>query len=284
MRPLSAAATQPQSGAPSRRGPGPAALLLASLALALGVALLLPPIAQWPEYHDFADRRSWLGLPNFADVLSNLPFTLVGLVGLIWLTRRGKGAFVDGRERWPWTVFFAGLVVLGPASAYYHLAPDDWGLMIDRLAMSMVFMGWLAVHLAERLDVRLALRALPGLLLLGLASVLYWYASEQAGRGDLRAWGYVQFWPVLLVAWLAWRRPARYTGSSAVAAVYACYALALLLEWLDRPIFLATGLVSGHTLKHLVAGVACAWALAWLMTRRPARLDQPPPRAGVGGR
>lgn len=245
------------------------ALILSAVAAA-AVLLAVPPIAQWQEYHHFADQRAWLGVANFANVASNLPFTLIGVAGFVWLKRQGARALLDVRERWPWTVFFAGLTLLGPASAYYHLAPDDRGLLIDRLAMAVTFMGWLAIHLAERLDPRLALRLLPVLVLLGLGSVLYWYASELSGRGDLRLWGYVQFWPVLLVGWLAWRRPARYTGSMAVALVYACYALALLVEWLDRPIFEATGVVSGHTLKHLIAAVGAAWGLRWLMTRRPA--------------
>ncbi len=252
-----------------------------SLAVAAAVTLAVPPVAQWPEYHDFADRRAWLGVANFADVASNLPFSLTGLAGLAALARGRVGRFHDQRERWPWAVFFTGLTLLGPASAYYHLAPDDRGLMLDRLAMAVTFMGWLAIHLAERLDVRLTLRLLPVLLILGLGSVLYWYATELAGRGDLRPWGYVQFWPVLLVGWLVWRRPARYTGSMAVAVVYACYALALLVEWLDRPIFEATGFVSGHTLKHLIAAAGCVWALAWLMTRRPLPPMPSSPFAGT---
>lgn len=243
-------------------------LALASLTVAIGVAVFVPPIAQWPEYHDFADRRAWLGVANFADVVSNLPFTLVGLAGLAYLARRA--VFVDARERWPWAVFFAGLVLLGPASAWYHLAPANDTLVVDRLAMGVVFMGWLAVHLAERFGVGLALRALPVLLTLAFASVLYWYASELAGEGDLRAWGYVQFWPVLLVFWLLARTPAPYSGTSAVPVVYACYALALLVEWLDRPIFEATmQAVSGHTLKHLIAAFGTYWALRWLARRRP---------------
>ncbi|MFN3594742.1 MAG: alkaline phytoceramidase [Thiobacillaceae bacterium] len=253
----------------SRPAPAPLGLLAASAAAAAAVALVVPPIAQWPEYHHFADRRAWLKVTNFNDVVSNLPFSLIGLVGLAALARGRVGRFHDARERWPWVVFFLGLTLLGLASAYYHLAPDDWGLMLDRLAMAVTFMGWLAIHLAERLNVRLTLRLLPVLLGLGAGSVLYWYVTELAGAGDLRAWGYVQFWPVALVFWLLVRTPARYTGTVAVVGVYACYALALTAEWLDRPIFAATGLVSGHTLKHLIAAAGCAWALAWLMTRRP---------------
>ncbi|MDW8323489.1 MAG: hypothetical protein RMK60_05260 [Burkholderiales bacterium] len=254
---------------PVRIRPTLAVLSLASVSAALAVALLVPPVAQWPEYHQFADQRRLLGIARFADVASNLPFSLVGLMGLAWLARHGTAAFIEAHEAWPWRVYFGGLVLLGPASAYYHLAPDNQGLMLDRLAMGVTFMGWFAVHLAERVDVRLAVRTLPWLIVAAVASVLYWYASELAGRGDLRAWGYMQFWPVLLVWGLLAVAPARYTHTGDVLAVYACYALALLLEWLDRPIYELSGLISGHTLKHLIAAAGAAWALVWLMRRRP---------------
>ena len=57
-------------------------LIITGLALALlVVALLLPPMPQDPEYHNFADRRMLLDIPNFFDVISNLPFLLIGALG-----------------------------------------------------------------------------------------------------------------------------------------------------------------------------------------------------------
>ena len=44
------------------------------LGVAAGMALLmfrLPPIPQPASYHQFADQRRWLGIPNFANVISN---------------------------------------------------------------------------------------------------------------------------------------------------------------------------------------------------------------------
>lgn len=251
-----------------------------SLAAAAAVALLVPPVAQWPEYHDFADRRAWLGIPNFADVVSNLLFTLVGLMGLRRLARDRGRLFLDPREAVPWSVFFLGLVILGPASAWYHLAPDNAGLMVDRLAMSVVFMAWLAIHLSERLAPRLGLLALPWLLALGAWAVLYWYGSELAGRGDLRPWGFVQFWPVLLILFLIWRTPPRYSRGADVPAVFAFYAAALLAEWLDRPVLEWTGLISGHTLKHGLAALGAYWACRWLV-RRQALASGPDPKAAA---
>jgi hypothetical protein len=47
---------------------------------AVGALLLfiVPPIAQPQWYHDFADQRLLLGIPNFWNVICNLPFLIVG--------------------------------------------------------------------------------------------------------------------------------------------------------------------------------------------------------------
>ena len=47
-----------------------------SVAIGLSVFLFVPRIAQNPEYHQFADQRTLLGIPNFWDVMTNLPFIL----------------------------------------------------------------------------------------------------------------------------------------------------------------------------------------------------------------
>lgn len=54
-----------------------------TLLLALAaVALLAPPLATPQAFRTLADTRSFLGIPNFADVVSNLPLLVVGLWGL----------------------------------------------------------------------------------------------------------------------------------------------------------------------------------------------------------
>ena len=240
---------------------------LAALAVAIAAAVFVfvPPIAQPQWYHDFADRRVWLGVPNFFDVASNAPFLIVGAAGL---ARLSNGMFADPRERWPYAVFFAGLVLTGVASGWYHLEPGDARLAGDRLAMSVVFAGFTAAVLTERLGLRCGLAALPALLVAGPAAVLWWAATEAAGAGDLRAYGLVQFTPMLLIPLLLWLMPARYTRGGDLLAVLGLYALALALEWLDRPIFELTGSVSGHTLKHLVAALAGYGLLRHVRLRR----------------
>lgn len=229
------------------------------------VFAFVPPIAQPQWYHDFSDRRAWLGIANFLDVASNALFLIMGAAGL---ARLSTGIFTDPRERWPYAVFFSGLVLTAIASGWYHMEPTDARLAGDRLAMTVAFSGFTAAVLTERLGLRIGLAALLALLVAGPASVLYWAATEAAGAGDLRAYGLVQFTPLLLVPLLLWLMPARYSRGGDLLAVLALYALAMALEWLDRPIFELTGIVSGHTLKHLIAALAGYGLLCHVRLRR----------------
>jgi hypothetical protein len=234
------------------------------------LAFLLPPIAQPPAYHEFADKRACFGLPNCLDSASNALFVLVGLIGLRFLScPAGRRAFSDAREKFPYSLFFVAVVLVGCASAYYHLAPDHARLAWDRGAMALAFMAWFAALLGERLDVRLGRRLLPLLVTAGLASVAWWMWSETQGRGDLRPYILTQAAPMLLIPLLLWCTPPRYSRAGDILAVIGLYALALLLDYGDRAVFSATGgVVSGHTLKHTVAALAAYAVVRHLRLRR----------------
>src|SRR5215467_16384106 len=60
----------------------PLLALLGLTAISLAGLLMLPPIPQDQGYHQFADQRTLLGIPNFWNVVSNLPFIAVGAAGL----------------------------------------------------------------------------------------------------------------------------------------------------------------------------------------------------------
>src|SRR5580704_2712437 len=108
------------------------------------VDLLLPRIPQPQSYHMFADQRSFLGIPNFGDVVSNVPFAIFGLWGLAFLMRSSSEQlsehFLDSRERWFYLIIFTGLLLTAFGSSYYHLAPSNARLVWDRLPMTIVFM------------------------------------------------------------------------------------------------------------------------------------------------
>ena len=114
-----------------------------------GLAWMLPPIAQPPAYHAFADQRACWGLPNCLDTASNALFVLAGALGLRFV-QQGQGAWRDRREAWPYGLFFLAMILVGLASGYYHLAPDNARLLGDRLAMMLAFMAWFSAIVCER--------------------------------------------------------------------------------------------------------------------------------------
>src|SRR6516162_11899469 len=125
---------------------------------ALGIIFCLPPIPQDQNYHVFADDRTILGVPNFLNVASNLPFVLVGVLGLALLFRRdavrSDGPIRSSAEWWPLLVLFTGVLLTGFGSSYYHLDPDNERLVWDRLPMTIAFMGFFAGMIGERIGGR----------------------------------------------------------------------------------------------------------------------------------
>lgn len=250
--------------------------LVGGLALAAGIGMFfVKPIPQDPEYHNFADRRGLFGIPNFGDVLSNLPFCIVGAVALAWLARKseriGPGkAFLTRVEWWGWTVVFIGVFFTGIGSGYYHWAPDTITLFWDRLPMTVAFMGLLGIQVMERISVRGGSMLIVPFLVTGVSSVVAWRLGEGQGTGDLRLYALVQFYPMLAIPLMLWLFPARYTGAAELLVAFGWYMAAKVNEALDPRIFAWTGhAVSGHTLKHLCAAMGTAWMLRMLMKRRP---------------
>jgi hypothetical protein len=241
------------------------------LGVALGIAILtfrFPPIPQPASYHHFADQRRWLGIPNFANVISNAAFAIVGICGILFIRRHSQKAFLDPRERWPYLGVFIGLSLTAFGSAYYHLAPNNAHLVWDRLPMTIVFGSLVAALIVERISVRAGLQLLPWFILLGAASVVQWYWDEIHGRGDLRIYAAVQLYSALALL-LALLLPPRYSRSREFAVVFGFYVLAKIFETADRQIFAFHHFVSGHTLKHLAAAAAGYWILRMLQLREP---------------
>jgi hypothetical protein len=247
---------------------------LAVLALAVIVAALaLPPLPQPPEYHRFADQRALLGIPNFFNVFSNVAFLLAGGAGVVLCLRnRSPHALqplLSPSVRFIYVVMFAAVALTCVGSAFYHLAPDNSRLTWDRLPMSAGFMALLSAMISERIHSRAGMALLGPLVLVGVASVLYWHWGEAAGTGDLRPYVAVQAFAILAVLLILFLFPPRYTRGTDMLVAVAFYALAKVAEFYDREIYSAGQLVGGHALKHLLAALAIFWILRMLWKRRP---------------
>lgn len=164
---------------------------------------------------------------------------------------------------------FGGLLLTGVGSAYYHWGPGNPRLAWDRLPLAITIMGLLDAVVAERIGVRVALRLLGPLVAIAALSVVYWAWTEQRGDGDLRLYALVQFFPLAAIPLMLWWLPPRYTGAVGLLAAAAVYALAKVPELADAAIFSGTRVVSGHTLKHLLAALA-GYAVLLMLERRRA--------------
>ncbi len=242
-------------------------LLVALAALLASVALLVPPVPQDPAYHALAERRVIFGIPNFGDVVSNIGFAIVGLLGLAFVSgERGRKVFAAPRERLPYVVFFAGLVLTAAGSAYYHLDPTNQTLVWDRLALIAALMALFSAFIMDRIHARIAVVVmLPLLILLGLGSVVSWHLGETAGHGDLRFYALMHTWPVVLIPLMCWLFRGRHTRGRYLLYIFLWYAAARACELYDHEVFATLGgAVSGHTLKHLLAAAATYMVLAML--------------------
>ena len=248
------------------------ALLLGLVAAGIMVALIVPPWPQNPHYHDFADQREILGVPNFWNVVTNLPFALVGLLGIhLLVDGPPKGGLWELRIGYMYV--FLGALLVGAGSGYYHLHPTNQTLLWDRMPLTVAFMALVSVLVGEHINISAGRRLLWPLLVAGLTSVVYWYATEAEGRGDLRPYFLVQFLPMALVPVILLLFPSRLSKTGYIWGLLGAYTVAKILELYDADVFHALGGISGHSLKHLFAALGCYSFLLALRNRRPSDQD-----------
>jgi hypothetical protein len=244
--------------------------VLVILALAGLVWLVAtPPFPQDTVYHNFADQRPMLGIPHALNVLSNAPFVLFGLLGIAYLVRpsvwNDATLFSAAWQRWAFLVLFAFVTATGVGSAYYHSQPDNSTLYWDRLPLTVVFMTFFTLVLTDRVDQRLGAWLRLPLVFAGVFGVTYWHWTEARGAGDVRLYGLIQFVPLAMLPVILLLFPAGRYRTADLFAVLLWYGLAKLLELLDQVIYTANGVVSGHTLKHLVSSLGTLWVVVLLM-------------------
>ena len=242
-----------------------ALLLAVSLGIII-VAATVDPVAQDPLYHIFADQRPMAGVPNFLNVMSNLPFLIVGILG--WRTIAANEEAVTPATKLAWIVFFFGIALTAFGSGYFHLQPNNDTLVWDRLPMTIGFMSLMSIIVSEYFSPRLGQQMLIPLLLIGAGSVAYWAYTESLGAGDLRPYAIVQFLPMLLIPMIIILYRGRSDLGRYVWWMVGFYLAAKLAEQLDDNLFALGNAMSGHSLKHLLASLAPASMLYGLTQRR----------------
>ncbi len=225
------------------------------------------PIPQPKNYNIFSDQRNFFGINNFFNIISSLPFLVIGVVG-IYLDKTRKLVHDNFTKTPVYRIFFYAVFCIGLGSGYFHVAPDNDRLVWDRLPMSVAFMSLTCGLVAEHGHRALQRWLLYPLILIGVMSVGYWHITEQMGRGDLRAYLLVQFLPLVGIPMIMLMRSSRFTRSGDIGWVLFCYLLAKLFEVFDSDIYHWSGMVSGHTLKHLLAALGLLVFLRMLYCRK----------------
>lgn len=243
-----------------------------ALAMIVAVLLLVDPIPQSPAYHAFADARAFLGISNFWNVLSNLPFLWVGAAGLIAIHRQ-RLQLADEHLVTAYWVFFYGIALTAFGSGWYHLAPSNASLAWDRLPMTIGFAGMLTIIVCDLVSVRAGRLLLWPMLAVGAGSVLYWVYTESIGAGDLRPYALVQFLPMLLIMMILIQHRRETARTRVYWLMLGWYVLAKVLEYFDAQIFAAGELLSGHSLKHVAAAMA-PWVLLRALQKATVRAPE----------
>ena len=253
-------------------------MMLLAAVLGLGaLAVLGPAITQPAHQHVFADQRMWAGIPFAMDVLSNLSFALWGLAGGLSLFGLLKRATLDtehaaqqAAEHPLAGLFFTGLVLTTAASSWYHLGPSDAGLGVDRLGMVVAFAGLIGLAVAGRISHKAGAWMAVVVLLLGPMSVWFWLVS-----GNVLPWLVIQFGGMGLMVWMAALKPLPATLAVRWSLVVAVYVIAKLLEMADHQVYeLTSHVISGHSLKHVVASCAAWPVLTALLSALGATQNQ----------
>jgi len=251
------------------------ALLSISIIPVIAIFLFVDPYPQPAGYHDLADARSMLGIPNFWNVASNALFLVFGLAGLRLVLTSGELAILPS-SKVAYVILFIGITLTALGSGWFHLAPRNDTLYWDRLPMTIAFMPLFTVIIGEHVSERLASLLLWPLLLTGIFSVLWWDHTESIGAGDLRLYGLVQFLPMLLIPAILLMYRSAFDSIRFFWVAIGLYALAKIFEQLDEVIFSVGGTISGHSIKHVVASLVPLVLINGIRQRRYRNAESPP--------
>ena len=229
-------------------------LLAASILPVVVVFWFVDAYPQPAGYYQFADSRTFFGVPNFLDVASNALFLVFGLSGLRHVLIQNDLNILQPLKA-AYVVLFVGITLTAFGSGWFHLAPSNDTLFWDRLPMTVAFMPLFAIILGEHVSESLARNLFWPLLFIGIGSVIYWDYSESLGEGDLRLYGLVQFLPMLLIPIILYAYRSAFDTTRFFWVAIGLYALAKILEQLDLQLFSLGELISGHSLKHIAASI-----------------------------
>ena len=227
-------------------------LLLGITIIGISIVFFIKPIAQNPNYHLFADQRTIISIEHCLNVLSNIPFFVLGLLGMFF-TFKNKNRITLPINSF---VFYLGVFLTSIGSMYYHHQPCNQTLVWDRLPMTISFMAFFSIIIGDYICSTTAKRMQFPLILLGMLSIIYWQVTKSKGHEDLRFYVLIQFLPMILIPMVLLLFKNNNLLTKTYWHIIIVYIIAKACEANDEFIFSHTQFISGHSLKHLVAALA----------------------------
>lgn len=229
-------------------------VIIASFAIVMSFDI----ISQDLFYHNFADKRAILEIPNFFDVITNIFFAIFGFIGFYFCLRKKQN-----ESPLSWIIFFFGVTLVCFGSGYYHWNPNNDTLVWDRLPMTIGFMGLFIAILSEYVNSNIERYVIVPAILLGLFSVIYWHYAD-----DLRFYIWIQLIPFLTIPVVMILFKGKYTLQKYLIFALIFYLSAKVTEEYDKEIFSITyEQLSGHSMKHILASIVPLYIYLMLKKR-----------------
>ena len=227
-------------------------LILGLTIIGICVMLFIKPIAQNRNYHQFADQRTILSIEHFWNVASNIPFFVFGLLGMFFMMNKSHNTTLPINS----FVFYLGICLTSVGSMYYHHHPCNETLVWDRLPMAISFIAFFSIIIGDCMCATTGKKILFPLVLLGIISIIYWQMTKEKGHEDLRFYVLIQFLPIILIPVILLLYNNQNQNIKTYWYILAIYVVAKICEASDEFIFASFKIISGHSLKHLIASLA----------------------------
>jgi len=195
-------------------------------------------------YHNFADKRRLVGLPNAMNVLSNL-FIIIPVIYLL----KHKTENITNNN-----LLIIHITLLSLASAYYHYNPTDKSIFWDILMIATLSIIVLNIINEYKCGILFYI--------LGILSVVYWKQT-----GDIRLYLLILI-GVPIIFFLKYYDNEEEDDNDVKKNLYIILFFTVLyrfVEYYDHQIYNFTNkMISGHTLKHIFAGLSILYIVKLL--------------------
>ena len=188
--------------------------------------LITTKVPRPKEYHNFADKRVFFGIKNGLNIFSNFA---IALPAIYLILKEKKISFLS-----------INIILLAITSAYYHIKPSHESIFLDMIFVVSVNTIVLSYFINKQNGYLIYI--------FGIISVLYWKKYD-----DMRLYDFLKISIPIYCIYVI------YQNSKVSKYIIPLIILSLLIKYTtsnDKEIYkLTDNIISGHTLKHVFAGI-----------------------------